>query len=69
MGEYRTGPDLIEWLHTLQQRVAALETTKLPPRYTTATRPAPSTVKGLIIFNDTTGKHEGSDGAAWFALY
>lgn len=42
----------------------------LPPRMTTTERDAIATpAAGLVIFNTTTGKHEGYDGTTWNAFY
>ena len=40
----------------------------LPPRMTSTQRDAITAVAGLIIYNTTTGKHEGYNGA-WNAFY
>lgn len=72
MGEYRLPPDTLDEIKRIRERTSALVNTATIPFYTTTgagARPAASTVKGLIIFNTTTGKHEGSDGVLWNPLY
>jgi len=61
----------VDVLNDLKRRVAALETqqTNPLPFYTTALRPAASTVTGLVIRNTTTTKAEFSDGTTWWPLY
>lgn len=69
MSAFNTHPDLTIELQALQRRLAALEQAQAVHQYSTATRPAASTCKGAIVFNTTTGKHEGSDGTSWNPLW
>lgn len=74
MGEYRTPPDIVDTINRLRERLSALETTRLPPQHTAATRPTAPTsppVKGLIIFvTDAAAgsKFQGWDGTSWVSL-
>lgn len=38
-------------------------------QYTTTGRPDATQNEGMIIYNSTTSKHQGSDGATWNDLY
>lgn len=71
MSDYNRNPDVVSAFAELERRIADFEVSArgIPPAYTTALRPAASTMPRAIIFNTTTGKHEGSDGATWNALY
>lgn len=61
--------DVADALAVMQRRLAALEQSVAVRQYDTPTRPAAAGAKGAVIFNTTTGKHEGSDGTSWNALY
>jgi hypothetical protein len=72
MSDYNRNPDLADMLTTMQRRIEALERTVsgslIAPPYTTAGRPSAIGRDGAIIFNTTTGKHEGSNGTTWTAF-
>lgn len=38
-------------------------------QYATAERPDATQNEGMIIYNSTTSKHQGSDGSTWNDLY
>lgn len=61
--------DLAAQIQELMRRVEKLESRTGVRKYAAADRPPAAQMKGAVIFNLTTGKHEGSDGAAWNALY
>jgi hypothetical protein len=69
MSDYRRDLDVADAFADLERRLTALEVALGVKRYTTAARPAASALPGAIILNTTTAKHEGSNGAAWNALY
>lgn len=62
-------PDIAAHLRVISDRLAIAERAAIVRFYTTATRPAAAALKGAIIFNTTTLKHEGSNGTTWNALY
>lgn len=61
--------DLVAQVQELRRQVEALASRTGARSFTTADRPAASSMPGAIIFNLTTLKHEGSNGASWNALY
>lgn len=62
--------DLISEVRDLIKRVERIERSQsVSPQYTTAERPFAANEPGLIIFNLTTNKHQGSDGTAWQDMY
>jgi hypothetical protein len=69
MSAYNRDQDIADAFAAMQQRLAALEAAIGVRRFTTVLRPAASALPGAVIFNLTTLKHEGSNGAAWTALY
>ena len=70
MSGYNLPPDFIREFDGLRAKVQALETqpTNPVPTYTTANRPAASSVPYLVIYNTTSAAFEGSNGSAWLAL-
>lgn len=72
MSGYQSQPDLVEVIRALSDRIAAVEARSYSlPSYTTAGRPAASSVpRSLIFVSDAAAgsKFQGSDGAAWVAL-
>ena len=71
MAEYRLPPDIVAVIAKLRERVANLENTQLPPKYTAATLPAASTVTGLIVYvsdGAVGSKFQGSNGVGWVSL-
>lgn len=69
MGHYNVPPNLFDDIRRINERISALVNSQAVAQYATAGRPDPAKVKGLIIFNTTTNKHEGSDGSSWNPLY
>lgn len=70
MGKAATDPsDIVAQLQELMQRVERLESRRGVRKYAAADRPPAASMKGAVIFNLTSSKHEGSDGANWNALY
>lgn len=65
----RDPADLVAQLQELRARIERLESRTGPRRFTTAARPPASELPGVIIYNTTTAKHQGSNGAAWTDLY
>ena len=41
----------------------------LSPRLTTTQRDSLTAISGMVIFNTTTNKHQGYNGASWFDFY
>lgn len=71
MSQYSIPADFLEAFADMKARLAVLERRQANPlpSFTTAQRPAPNTVPGLMIRNLTTTKAEFSDGTAWQVLY
>lgn len=68
MSDYERPQDIAALIGDLQRRIAALEAGTPIRAYTTALRPAASAVRGMVIFNTTTLRHQGSDGTSWLDL-
>ena len=72
MSEYQLPPSIIDAFRALNDRIATLEARSYgPPAYTTAGRPAASSMpRGLIFVSDAAAgsKFQGSDGTNWVAL-
>lgn len=61
--------DLESQVKALQRDVEALVQRSGTRHYATADRPPAPGVKGMVIFNLTTLKHQGSNGVVWNDLY
>lgn len=58
--------DVVDLIRSLTARVERIERSQsVPPRYSAANRPAAADVPGLVIYNTTTLKHQGSNGTIW----
>lgn len=72
MSGYSLPPDIIDAFRALNDRIAALEARSYGlPTYTTAGRPAASSMpRGLIFVSDAAAgsQFQGSDGTSWVAL-
>lgn len=73
MGRVNRPPDDLEgWLQELNVTVERLAKQSGVPTLSTAQRDRLTPIarfEGAIIYNSTTHRHEGCNGAAWNALY
>lgn len=61
--------DIVARLLALERKVAQLAQRGKTRKFASVNRPDPAKVTGMVIFNLTTKKHEGSDGTTWQPLY
>jgi len=60
---------LQRWAADIDRRLSALERRLVIRHYASADRPDPTTSEGMLIYNTTTSKGQGSNGATWNDLY
>lgn len=69
MSEAIYAPDLGSELVALASRIAGLEAAIGMQQYAAANRPPAANHRGGLLYNSTTGRHEGSDGSKWRPLH